>query len=49
MKNWPQGVIVVPMAAIAVSSHRLLSWALGTTVPWSAAPQSGLASMPATK
>ncbi len=28
MKNWPQGVIVVPMAAIAVRSQRLLSCAL---------------------
>ena len=43
------GVIVVPMAAIAVSSQRLLSCARGTTVPWSAAPQSGRARKPAMK
>ena len=29
MKNWPQGVIVVPMAAIAVRSHRLFELGLG--------------------
>ena len=48
MKNWPQGVIVVPMAATTVSSHTLLIVACGRTAPCSAAPQSGFARNPAT-
>ena len=49
MKNWPQGVIVVPMAAITVRIQRLFICARGATVPWRAAPQSGFARNPATK
>ena len=49
MKNWPHGVIVVPMAAIAVRIQRLFVCTWGTKVPWTAAPQSGFARKPATK
>ena len=49
MKNWPHGVMVVPMAAMAVRIQRLFICALGTTVPWIAAPQSGRARKPAMK
>ncbi len=39
--------MVVPMAAIAVSSQRLVDWACGTTAPRAAWVQSGSASTPA--
>ena len=48
MKNWPHGVMVVPMAAITVSSHTLFQVTLGTTVWRAAMCQSGCASRPAT-
>ena len=48
MKNWPHGVIVVPMAATTVSSHTLLIVACGRTAPCAAALQSGFARNPAT-
>ena len=48
MKNWPQGVIVVPIAAITVSTQMLVGVTLGTTVLWAAACQSGWARKPAT-
>ena len=48
MKNWPQGVSVVPMAAMTVKIHRLSHEMYGCVAPWSAALQSGPARMPET-
>ena len=48
MKNCPQGVIVVPIAAITVRTQMLVGVMLGTTVWRAAACQSGCARMPAT-
>ena len=33
MKNWPQGVSVVPTAAMTVNSQRLSIWACGSAAP----------------
>ena len=41
MKNWPHGVIVVPIAAIAVNSQSVSLCTCGTTAPRAAASQSG--------
>ena len=48
MKNCPQGVMVVPMAAMTVSSQTVVGVTCGVTALCAASPHWGWARMPAT-
>ena len=46
MNESPHGASVVPRVAVTMAMASLLAGRLGTSMPWTAAPQSGWASTP---
>ena len=46
MKESPHGASVVPTVAVTIATAAPLAGMVGTSMPWTAAPQSGWASTP---